>query len=211
MKYFKFPFGPLKTNSVLLACMETKKAAVIDSAPGSTDTILEKLSELNLQLEKILLTHSHWDHFADASLLKEKTNAPLYIHPLDAKNLQEPGIDGIPLFFSIQPVQPDYFLNDKDRLKLGNLSLEVLHTPGHSPGGVCFYLKEHNLLFSGDTLFQGSMGGLHLPTAQPYFMWESLKRLAKLPSDTHVVPGHGSDTTIGQEKWLERAYEMFSE
>ena len=211
MYIFKFPFGPLETNAILIGCAETKKCAVVDPSPGSAGAILQKARELGLTIEKILLTHSHWDHFADAAGLKGKTEAPIYIHFLDAKNLEHPGSDGIPLFIPIQPVSPDHFLNEGDTVEVGNLKLEVIHTPGHSPGGGCFFLREQKLLLAGDTLFQGSIGKIDLPTGQPAQMWSSLEKLSKLPADTRVVPGHGGDTSIGRESWLSRAKQIFSE
>jgi hydroxyacylglutathione hydrolase len=210
MLVYKFAFGPLQTNALLLGCSKTRKGAVIDPAPGSAPTLLNQAQLIGLSIEKILLTHSHWDHFADAHLLKETTKAPLYVHSLDALNLKEPGSDGIPLFFPIHPVEPDLFLEEGDHLEVGELRISVIHTPGHSPGGVCFYLFEQNVLFSGDTLFYGTMGALHLPTANSSQMWRSLAKLAKLPPQTKVIPGHGRDTSIGEEGWLDRAREMFS-
>jgi glyoxylase-like metal-dependent hydrolase (beta-lactamase superfamily II) len=204
MLLFKFPFGPLKTNALLLGCSETKKAAVIDPALGSSDAVLEKAEEMGLSIDKILLTHSHWDHFADAQNMKEKTGAPVYVHALDAENLRTPGSDGLPLLFPLRSVDPDHFFVDGERFKVGHLNIEVIHTPGHSPGGVCFYVPAHHLLISGDTLFQGCMGGLHLPTANADEMKGSLKKLSLLPPDTRVVPGHGPDTTIGKESWLKK-------
>lgn len=211
MFLYTFPFGPLETNAILIGCAQTKVGVAIDPSPGSTGAILGKASELGLKIEKILLTHSHWDHFADAHDLKKLTHAPLYVHFLDAKNIEHPGSDGIPLFFPIHPVSADHFLNEGDTIEAGKLKLEVIHSPGHSPGSVCFYLREQNLLISGDTLFQGSIGNLHLPTAQPDQMWNSLEKLSKLPPETRVVPGHGGETSIGRESWLSRAKQIFSE
>lgn len=210
MFLLKFPFGPLETNAILIGCSKTKKGAVIDPSAGSAEAILQKAEELGLVIEKILLTHSHWDHFVDANKLKKKTGAPLYVHSLDVKNLEEPGSDGIPLFIHVEAVSANHFLHEGDRIGIGELNLEVIHTPGHSPGSVCFYLKDQKLLIAGDTLFQGSIGSLNLPTAEPDKMWNSLAKLAKLPPDTRVMPGHGGDTTIGRESWLSRAKEIFS-
>lgn len=210
MFIYQFTFGPLETNAIFIGCNKTKKAAVIDPALGSCTALLTKAKELGLTIEKILLTHSHWDHFADAYTLKEKTKALLYIHFLDAKNLEHPGSDRIPLFFPIHPVVPDHFLKEGEDILVGELRLQVLHTPGHSPGSVCFYLKEQKVLISGDTLFQGSIGNLQLPTAKADHMWDSLEKLAKLPAETRVIPGHGGETTIGDENWLTRAKEIFS-
>lgn len=211
MLIFKFPFGPLQTNALLVGCPKTKKGAVVDPSLGSTAPLLAKAAELGLEIEKILLTHSHWDHFADAHELKTATKATLYVHPLDAKNVISPGSDGLPLFVPIPAVKPDRFINEGDEIEVGQLKLRVIHTPGHSPGGVCYYLREQNVLLAGDTLFRGTMGKLSLPTANPLHMWDSLQKLAALPPETRVVPGHGADTSIGKETWLCRAKEIFAE
>jgi glyoxylase-like metal-dependent hydrolase (beta-lactamase superfamily II) len=205
----KFPSGPLDTNTLLIGCPVTKKAAVIDPAHESTREVLKAAQEANLTIEKILLTHSHWDHFADAALLKAKTKAKLFIHPLDVGNLETPGSDGIPTFITIEPVHYDYLLKEGDVIAIGNLSFVVIHTPGHSPGSVCFYAEKEKCLISGDTLFQGSIGNLHLATGSPDAMWKSLQKLSQLPKQTRVIPGHGNNTTIGDEPWLARAKEVF--
>ena len=210
MILYKFPFGPLETNAILLGCAKTKKAIVIDPAFQSTIPLLHYASESGLTIEKILLTHSHWDHFADAFALKQKISVPLFVHSLDAQNLERPGSDKIPLFFPIHPVTPDAFVKDGDIISVGEISFRVIHTPGHSPGSVCYYSEENQLLISGDSLFQGSIGNLSLPTAEPKLMWISLRKLEKLPKQTRVIPGHGEDTTIGEESWLPRAEEIFS-
>ena len=204
-----FTSGPILTNCVLVACRRSKKAAVVDVPEGIGDTLVERIEELGLELQMILLTHSHWDHIADAAYLKKKMGAPLYVHELDQENVLKPGADHLPMMMGIDPVKPDHFLNDGDRLMLGDLILEVIHTPGHSPGGVCFYLEKQKTLLAGDTLFKGSIGRLDLPTGNPEAMWKSLEKLAKLPPDTRVISGHGDETTIGDESWLSNAKQYF--
>ncbi|MDN3507226.1 MAG: MBL fold metallo-hydrolase [Simkaniaceae bacterium] len=201
--------GPALTNGILLACMQTHKAAIIDAPQGSAQQLIDRVKELGLEVEYLLLTHSHWDHTADAEVLKRELNIPLYVHKLDAKNVEEPGYDGLPLLIEIPKAKVDHFLEEGQSLKLGELTIQVLHTPGHSPGGVCFYLKEQNTLISGDTLFQGSIGNLSLPTSEPEKMWPSLEKLAKLPPNTRVIPGHGDETNIGDEEWLPNAKQYF--
>ena len=165
--------------------------------------LLGAISQDSLTVEMILLTHSHWDHIADCHLLQTKLGTSLYVHQQDADNVQKPGADGLPLFFPIKPATVTGSLVDGQKIKVGTLILEVIHTPGHTPGGVCFYLENKNILFSGDTLFQGSMGRIDLPTAsKPEVMWSSLKRLSLLPKETIVYPGHGDPTTIGKESWI---------
>lgn len=210
MILYKFPFGPLETNALLIGCSQTKKGAVIDPAMGSTQALRAQAAKLDLKIEAIFLTHSHWDHFVDAKQLKEETQAPLYVHPLDQKNVEEPGSDGLPLFFPIQGAKVDFLFHEGQILKVGRLEMQVIHTPGHSPGGVCFYLPQEKLLIAGDTLFRGTMGTLSLPTAEPELMWKSLEKLSHLPPETRVVSGHGPDTTIQAEAWLKNAKEKFS-
>ncbi len=200
-----FPSGPADTNAYLLACPQTKRAALIDVPFDSTDLILERAKELSLSIEMILLTHSHWDHTAEVALMKDRLNVPVYIHQDDVGNLENPGSDKLPLFFPVKGVKADGFLTDGQVLKVGNLTIQVIHTPGHTPGGVCFYLPNEKVLISGDTLFKGTIGNLSFPTARPALMWVSLKRLAALPPDTKVYPGHGDPTTIAAEKWIAHA------
>lgn len=209
MFLFVFPSGPLSTNAVLLGCTQTKSAAVIDPALGSTDMLIKTAEKHQFRIEKILLTHSHFDHIAEVYELKKRTGAKIFIHTLDAPNLIDPGSDGIPLMFPVQGVSPDVRLEDGQKIEVGNLSVQVMHTPGHSPGSVCYYIASENTLFSGDTFFKGSMGVIHFPTGNAENMWESLKKLSKLPPKTKVVPGHGVKTTIGDESWLSQAKEMF--
>ena len=211
MLIYQFPSPPIQTNAILIAAAKNGAAAVIDPASGSTKHILRQAATDQLKIEKILLTHSHWDHFADAHILQEKTGAPLYAHALDAKNIESPGEDKLPLFTPIAAAKVDHFLKEGDVIQVGSLLLEVIHTPGHSPGGVCFYLRKESILFSGDTLFCGSMGRLDLPTGNAPNMWASLKKLANLPKQTRVIPGHGPETTIGQESWLSTAEEFFGD
>lgn len=171
--------------------------------------LLERIKKLSLDIQLIILTHSHWDHIAEASLLKKKLEIPLCIHKEDAGNLITPGSDGLPLFFPVEGVAPDRYLADGEILSVGDLKICVIHTPGHTPGGICLYLENEKVLISGDTLFQGTIGNLSFPTARPVLMWDSLKKLAKLPSETRVIPGHGEETTIGAESWIAKAEERF--
>lgn len=206
-----FPSGPFETNAYIIACSKTNNAAIIDPAPDSADSIIQFLEKHQLHPKITLITHSHWDHIGDAAKIKEKFHTSIFIHQLDSQNLQKPGSDGLPLWVEIEGVIPDKFLNEGDCIEIGKSKWEVIHTPGHSPGGVCFLCKEHNILMSGDTLFQGSIGNLSFPTASPKDMWNSLAKLAKLPPETTVYPGHGPSTTIGKESWLSRAQEIFGD
>jgi len=197
-----FCSGPLRTNAYIVACSNTHKAALFDAPYQCFDEVVAFLNKKKLLLQTLFLTHSHIDHIADVSVFKK--NYPLIdivIHPLDQKNLIDPGSDGIGLF-SVEAQKPTKLITDGEEFFIGDLSLEVIHTPGHSPGGVCYFFPHEKILISGDTLFKGTYGSLSLPTAQPEKMKESLLRLAKLPQTTKVYPGHGRPTTIEGEPWL---------
>jgi glyoxylase-like metal-dependent hydrolase (beta-lactamase superfamily II) len=202
-----FSSGPVETNSYLLACTETKRAVVVDVPFESADLLIACAEKHGVVIEKILLTHSHWDHTAEAALLKEKLNVPLYVHQEDAGNVETPGSDRLPLPFPVRGVVADAFLTDGQEIHVGTLRIQVIHTPGHTPGGVCFYLPKEKVLISGDTLFRGTIGNLSFPTASPALMWNSLKKLAALPPEIKVYPGHGGSTTIQAEHWIAHAQE----
>jgi glyoxylase-like metal-dependent hydrolase (beta-lactamase superfamily II) len=203
------PSGPFETNAYVLGCPDFHLALIIDPAPDSSASIIDYLTKNNLKPEKILLTHSHWDHIADVACLKKHYHIPVLIHEEDAKNLEMPGSDGLPCWISIEGIKADSYLNEGDNINCGNLSFIVIHTPGHSPGCICLYEEKQNVLISGDTLFKGSIGNLSFATARPKKMWESLKKLGKLPPSTKVYPGHGPSTTIGIESWLSNAENFF--
>lgn len=204
-----FPSGPFVTNAIVVSCNFTKQAIIIDPAPESGDAILAHLAKENLQPLSIVLTHSHMDHIGDVAAVKKALNIPLYVHELDAPNMEKPGSDGLPQIFPVEGVKPDGFLAEGDQVEVGKLKFTIIHTPGHTPGGICLYDADEALLISGDTLFQGSIGNLSFPSASPDDMWRSLDKLAKLPPETRVYPGHGESTTIGAEHWLPRAKELF--
>lgn len=201
--------GPFETNAYILGCEKTKRAVIIDPAPKAAKRIEEFIEEEGLEPIAIWLTHTHWDHIADVGPLKKKFNLPVTVHEKDAENLRRPGADGLPMFGSLGGIEPDHFLKGEETLQLGNLSFDVIHTPGHSPGGVCFYEKSQGVLISGDTLFQGAIGNLSFPTSNADHMWASLETLSHFPPETKVYPGHGPETKIKDETWLADAKRHF--
>lgn len=203
-----FPSGPLETNAFIIGCNASKKAIIVDPAYQSKEKILERGKALGLSFEKIYLTHSHWDHFADLADLKKEIDKPIYVHKLDSENVKTPGSDGLPLFIPIKGVKPDHFLEEGQVHTVGELSFTVLHTPGHSPGGVCFFFEKEKVLIAGDTLFKGSYGNLSFPGCNEEDMLSSLQKLAELPKETKVYPGHGPSTSIGDETWLKNPREF---
>jgi glyoxylase-like metal-dependent hydrolase (beta-lactamase superfamily II) len=211
MSYLVFPSGPFATNAYLLYCPRTRHAAIIDPSPGSAKALEEAIAANQLAPKAIWLTHSHWDHIADAAVLHQKYGIEIAAHAEDAPNMENPGSDRLRLLIDVAGAPVAHLLKDEEELALGDLKVLVIHTPGHTPGGVCYFLAREKLLFSGDTLFQGTIGNLSLPTARPSLMWQSCAKLAKLPLDTFVLPGHGTPTTIGQEaELLARAKDLFS-
>lgn len=201
--------GPFATNTYIISCPDTKQCAIIDAPPDSTALISQYISTNNLIPTIIILTHSHWDHIADLSILKKQYDVPVAIHGDDRANLEHPGSDRLPCWIEFPPMTPNILLEEGTSIKIGNLIFSVLHTPGHSLGSICLYNKEKNILISGDTLFKGSIGNISFPTSNPKLMWESLKKLSKLPGNTQVYPGHGGMTTIGSESWLSNAAAVF--
>lgn len=204
-----FATGPLTTNTYVVSCPLTRECAIIDAAPHCLDAVIKCIETQQLKPTSLLLTHSHWDHIADAAPLKKKYSIPVYIHPEDVDNLKHPGADRLPCWLDIEGITPDALLEEGQEIRVGTLLFKVIHTPGHTPGGVCFYCADRNLLFSGDTLFQGTIGNVSFSTGRPRLMWDSLKKLAKLPPETQVFPGHGPSTTIGAEPWLSQAEDLF--
>lgn len=204
-----FCLGICQTNCYVVGSENTHEAFIVDAPQNCVDPVLEVLEKYKLTPKAILFTHSHWDHIAGAKELHSRLNIPIWIHKADAPNLLHPGKDKLPLPFSIIGVEPTTYLEENTPYQIGDFTFEVLHTPGHTPGGVCFYFKEEKILFSGDTLFQGTMGRIDFPGSHPDKMWESLKRLSTLPADVKVFPGHGAPTTIGKESWMSKAKQLF--
>lgn len=205
------PAGPFVTNSYLVVNEVTREAVIIDAAPSATQTLVALIEKEKLTPKAILLTHSHWDHIADLIPLKERFQIPIYVHPLDAPNVRSPGVDGLTQAIGWPGIEPDILVQEGDTITIASFHFHVIHTPGHSPGCVCYFAPKEGVLFSGDTLFKGTIGNLSLPTGDPDAMWPSLKKLTKLPKETKVYPGHGPATTIEAEKWLPEAKKHFGD
>ena len=182
--------GPLGTNCYLLEDEHTRAAAVIDPG-GDGARIGAQLRADGAELKRILLTHAHFDHTGGvAELHAAHPDVPVFLHPADAARL---GSDVFP------PIgAPTVPYGDGDVVKLGDLDIQVLHTPGHTPGGVCLLVGD--ALFTGDTLFQGSMGRIDFEGGSYEDIMASLARLAHLPGDFRVLPGHMDASTLERER-----------
>lgn len=191
--------GPIMANCYILGCEDTREAVVID--PGDdADRILIKLSESNLKVKYIINTHGHFDHVGANRKMKEVTGADLMIHPDDEPMLSELAMAASSFGLSAEnsPKADKHLLNG-DEISFGNITLKVIHTPGHSKGGICLYTDGH--LFVGDTLFAGSIGRTDLPGGNYDTLIASIKEnLLSFDDDTRVYPGHGPETSIGSEK-----------
>ncbi|MCU0506650.1 MAG: MBL fold metallo-hydrolase [Chloroflexi bacterium] len=202
MEILRRVVGPLATNLYLVADPRTREAIAIDTAIPSLDLVTADLAARGWRLLLIVSTHGHWDHMGDDAAVSAHTGAPIAVHPDDREMLVRPQ----PLFapFEIPPCVPAVDLAEGGRIRIGSVDLEVLHTPGHTPGSVCLLSRETGTLFAGDTLFPGGWGRVDLPGGDPEAMVGSLGRLERLDDAVRVLPGHGADTTIGRERsWLE--------
>lgn len=193
--------GPFVENCYVIGDEKSREAAVID--PGDEpDTILLTLGKESLTAKIILLTHAHLDHVGGLKALKESTRADVMMHKADAFLLKTAPMQA--LAFGVRPFlspSPDRFIAEGDTLRVGSLRLEVIHTPGHTPGGVCYCLREEKKVFVGDTLFAGSVGRTDLPGGDYEALVRSIReKLLPLGDDVEVLCGHGPPTTIGQER-----------
>jgi len=194
----KFVVGPLESNCFIVADEKSKECIVID--PGDEpDRILDFVRENNFKVKYIICTHGHFDHVAAVSDIKKETGAGLILHPGDMEIYRGTKDQAKSWGFEIDPQpEPDILASDSYKIEVGGLRFEIVHTPGHSPGGICLYGE--GILISGDTLFAGSVGRTDLHGGDIRGLKKSFKRLMSLPHNTKILPGHGPESTIGREK-----------
>lgn len=183
----RLSLGPFGTNSYLLICQKTGASVIVD-APGDAEKVIKQLEETHPKY--ILMTHNHRDHIDALAALKSTFNVPLAAHEDDASDL---------------PVKPEQFLNDDDTISFGEIQLKVLHTPGHTPGSLCFLTDSY--LISGDTIFPGGPGKTWSPEDFKKIVESLTNRIFTLPDETQVYPGHGNATVLKKEKY---EFEVFS-
>ena len=191
-------------NARVLICTETKQAVVVDPG-GDVNKILNAVEDEDLKISEVWLTHSHLDHCGGVKELIELTGAKLYGHKLEkeyrASIERYAMVYGLPAGSMQDCPEPDVYIDEGDQLSLGEHKFDVLFTPGHSPGHVCFYNPKESLLIAGDTVFAGSIGRTDLPGGNYQVLMDSIRaKILSLPGDTKIMPGHGPDTTVDVEK-----------
>ena len=195
------PVGPLQCNCSVIGDENTHEAMVID--PGDDiDDIVAIIDQYKLQVKQIVITHAHIDHVGGAMKLRARTSAPILLNQNDYALLKMLDVQASWLgMVSPGEVKIEAGLEDGETLRAGNLSANILHTPGHTEGSVCLYFPAEKLLLAGDTLFARSIGRTDLPGGSFEKIMRSLHdRVLTLPDDTAVIPGHGPATTIGEER-----------
>jgi glyoxylase-like metal-dependent hydrolase (beta-lactamase superfamily II) len=190
--------GAFQENCYLLVDESSGKAVIVD--PGSEgEHLVEAVDKSGATLEAVWITHAHVDHVGAIASIKQRWDVPVYLHPLDRRLYDAAGrqaqVYGVPFE---EPPPPDLEFSDGQRLELGDVEFTVMHTPGHAPGHVVIHGEGMALV--GDCLFAGSIGRTDLPFCNPPQLAESLKKIADLPPETVVYPGHGMETTIAEER-----------
>ncbi|PKL51613.1 MAG: MBL fold metallo-hydrolase [Nitrospira bacterium HGW-Nitrospira-1] len=204
MKIKGIVVGPLQVNCFIAYDEDSLDAIVVD--PGDEpEKISSFLKDRNLQVSSIVCTHAHFDHIGAVRRLKEKTGAQVILHKGDYEMYMQADKQGIAWGFQIeQPPEPDIYVLEGNEVAVGRFRLKVLHTPGHSPGGICLFGE--GVIFTGDTIFADSVGRTDLPGGSMAQLKESFDRIISLPPRTKIFPGHGPLTTVEDEKenrlWL---------
>jgi hydroxyacylglutathione hydrolase len=191
--------GPIQANCYILGCERTREAAVIDPG-GDSDKILITLAKDKLRCVYIINTHGHFDHSAENRRLKEVTGSQLLIHRADASMVLHQGASGRSWGMNVDnSPPPDRYLEEGDIITFGDISLKVLHTPGHSSGGISLFSDK--MVFVGDTLFAGSIGRTDFPGGDYEGLIRNVReKIFPLGDDVVVYPGHGPKTTVGRER-----------
>lgn len=205
LELITYPAGPIETNGFLVIDPGTNEALIIDAPSGFAADVVKVVQERGVNVTAIVITHGHWDHIGDTAELKRQLGVPVLAHPTTSARLEQPGSAVMTLPVDIEPSVADQFLNDGDTVTLGSHTFDVWFLPGHDPGHIALVSVPDEMVLGGDVLFPNGHGRIDIPGADTAKMQQSLSRLATLPDNVTVYPGHGLPTTIGQERsWLPR-------
>jgi len=192
--------GIAGTNSYLIADESAKLAVLFDAPDHTTAPLLDEAAKRGWEITGLWLTHGHFDHVADHAVVTARfPNAKVLIHPLDEPKLQNPNVTPFALPFVIPPRKADAYVVDEQELRIGNLRVVVMHTPGHSAGHVMYHFPEQKILVGGDLIIMGSVGRTDLPDSDVSDLQDSIRRVMALPHDTQLLPGHGPPSRLQDE------------
>lgn len=189
------------TNCYIVADEKSKEAFIIDPG-GESEKVIEMISILKVNVKYIILTHCHGDHISGVKEVKDKVGGKILIHRMDAEGLCNENLS-LTYYIGLQnpDMEADSILDDEDKIHLGDIEFDILHTPGHTKGGICIYCPEHKMIFTGDTLFRGTWGRTDLPTGSFEDIIHSITdKIMILPEDTIIYPGHGKSSIVREEE-----------
>jgi glyoxylase-like metal-dependent hydrolase (beta-lactamase superfamily II) len=195
--------GVAMTNCFVIADEAARQAVLFDAPDHTVGPVLDQVRKRGWELIGLWLTHGHFDHFADHAVVKNLfPDARILLHALEESKAQHPDLQtrafGLP--FRVPPLKPDSYVTDGEPLSIGNIAVQVLHTPGHAPGHVAYYLPQEHVLVGGDLIIGGSVGRTDLPDSNHSQLEASIRRVMKLPGKTRLLGGHGPETTLDEER-----------